>query len=120
MSLHLTDNTPLDFLDDPTTDYLRINMGRFIASWATGDFDDLSITQHTETGSLIQNPVTQRLGSDNWPVLSFYFPSSLTMVLADPIAAPSPSSCQSSTHTIIASHVARTARQWSMDSNGAM
>ena len=72
MSLHLTDDTPLIFLDGPTTDYLRLNMGRFIASWVTGDFDDLSTTHHTETGSLILTPVTQRLGQNNWPVLSFF------------------------------------------------
>jgi len=73
MSLRLTDDTPLDILDDPTTDYLRINVGRFIASLATGHFNELSITHHTESGSLVHNPISQKLrANNNWPELSFF------------------------------------------------
>jgi len=72
MSLHLTDETPLDILDDPTTDYLRINVGRFIAWLATGISDDLSITHHTETGSLIHTHISQKGGRGTWPELSFF------------------------------------------------
>ena len=71
MTLHLHDDTPLDILDDPATDYLRIDMGRLIASRATGNFDDFSITHHTETGLMLLTPVTQYLGVKNWPELRF-------------------------------------------------
>ena len=57
-----------------TIDFLRLrglNVGRVIASWATGNFDDMSITHHTETGSMLRTPVTMRLGYNNWPELLF-------------------------------------------------
>ena len=71
MTLHISDDTPLAILDDSITDYLRINLGRVIASWATGNFDDMTITHHTETGSMIPTPVTMRLGVNDWPELLF-------------------------------------------------
>jgi len=71
MTLHISDDTPLAILDDSTTDYIRINLGRVIASWATGNFDDMSITHHTETGYMIPTPVTLQLGVNDWPELLF-------------------------------------------------
>ena len=72
MPLHLSEDTPLDILDDFMTDYLRVNVGRFICSWVTGNFEGISITHHTETGQLLIDQVTQRqsgTGPNNWPEL---------------------------------------------------
>ena len=121
MPLHLSEDTPLAILDDTTTDYLRVNVGRFVYSWATGNFEDMSITHHTETGTMLNDIVAQALYKQNMDPATGPGCSSLrAMDLVKLLTVQSPSSFLYSTSTITASLAARTARQWSMDSGGAM